>query len=357
MAGKDYYATLGVMKGADEKEIKSAYRKLARKFHPDVNPDNAKAAEKFKEISEAYEVLSDSEKRKLYDRFGDNWEAASKMGGDFSGGMPGGVRVDFGGAPGGFGSIFESFFGDIGGGTATARRAVARDVEQSLELSLEEINDGTTRTFTYQVEDACSTCDGRGMVRTSTQGACPQCGGSGQIRGMLGFAQTCPVCQGEGTLSQAVCGTCRGSGTMPTTRRIEVKVPPGVQNGARLRIAGGGATGSGGHRGDLYVVVKQKPHPNFTRVGDDLETELAVDYTLAALGGKVKVKTLKGEGEMTIPAGSQSGQIFRLAGQGLNKSTPGKGHLLVRLKVTVPTKTDAKEKELLEQIRAMRSEK
>ncbi len=355
MAGKDYYATLGVKKNADEKEIKSAYRKLARKFHPDVNPDDTKAAEKFKEVSEAYEVLSDPEKRKMYDRFGSNWETASKMGGDFSGGFPGGVRVDFGRA-GGFGSVFESFFGDLGGGaaTATTRNMAARDIEQVLELTLEEIDEGTSRTFTYQVEDACSTCDGRGMVRSSSSNTCPQCQGKGQMKGMLGFAQTCPLCGGEGTLNQTVCGNCRGSGAMPSTRRIEVKVPAGIQNGARLRISGGGAAGSGGHKGDLYVVIKQKPHPNFVRTGDDLETELNVDYTIAALGGKVKVKTLRGEGEMTIPPGSQSGQVFRLASQGMNRQSPGRGHLKVRIKVTVPSNLDKAEKELLEKIRLAR---
>lgn len=358
MAPKDYYSVLGVTRGASAKEIKSAYRKLARKFHPDVNPGNKEAAERFKEISQAYEVLSDEKKRKLYDRFGENWEAAEKMGDNFAT-SDGGFRVDFGpGAPG-FESIFENIFGgvrDMGGvGYEAPTQAVPRDVEQVLELSLEEIDTGTTRTFTYRVEDACSTCSGTGMVRTSSTHPCATCGGRGHVKGIFGIAQTCPMCRGSGSTNYEVCPTCKGHATKPNTRRVEVKVPAGIADGARLRIAGGGAAGAGNRRGDLFVLIKEKPHSRFKRIKDDLETEVAVDYTTAALGGKVKVKTLSGSVEMTVPPGSQSGQKFRLAGQGMHRMHGGRGHLFLKLRITVPKTLTPRERELLEEIAKMRS--
>lgn len=360
MAAKDYYAVLGVKRGATDKEIKSAYRKLARKYHPDVNPNDKGAAEKFKEISEAYEVLSDEKKRKLYDRFGANWEAAEKMGDVFtSGGAPGGFRVEYGGEgiPHGFESFFEGFFGGGGFGTEATGRAVAHDLEQTVEVTLKEIDTGTTRTLTYRVDDACGTCRGMGNVRSSTERACPQCGGSGRIRGMLGFAQTCPMCGGQGVTNYEPCPTCRGAGTLPTTRRVEVKIPAGIADGTRLRVAGGGTTGAGGRKGDLYVLVKQKPDPRFRRNGDDLETDLVVDYTLAALGGTASVETLRGKVEMKIPPGSQTGQKFRLAGQGLSRMQGGRGHLMVKLSISVPREISQTERKLLEEIVKTRAKK
>jgi chaperone protein DnaJ len=349
----DYYAVLGVDRKADEKAIKSAYRKLARKHHPDVNPNDKKAEEKFKQISEAYDVLSDPTKRKLYDRFGENWEAASKMGENFGagGGAPGGFRVDFGGAgaPGGFDSVFETIFGG-GGFGGGMRQAVPHDVEQAIALTLQEIDTGTTRVFTYRVDDACATCHGSGTIRSASSGPCPQCHGSGQVRGMLGIPQVCPMCGGAGTLSVETCPTCKGAGTLPTTKRVDVKIPPGIKDGARLRVAGQGATGANGKRGDLYVLIHERPDPNFKRQGDDLQTTVKVDYTLAAVGGSVSVNTLHGSVDMKVPAGSQSGQVFRLGGKGISKMGGGKGNLLAELQITVPKHVSAEEKRLLQEI-------
>ncbi|MCW5945574.1 MAG: J domain-containing protein [Fimbriimonadales bacterium] len=359
MAKKDFYQVLGVQRNATDKEIKSAYRKLARKYHPDVNPNNSAAAEKFKEISEAYEVLSDEKKRKLYDRFGANWEHAEKMGDTFTQQGPGGFRVEYGGEniPPGFETIFEGFFGGGGFGAEPRTGAVAHDLEQTIEVTLEEIDKGASRTLTYRVEDACGTCRGVGHVRSSKERPCPQCGGTGRVRGMLGFAQTCGLCGGQGITSYEPCTTCRGSGTLPTTRRVEVKIPAGIAEGARLRISGGGSTGAGGRKGDLYVLIREKPHSRFKRIGDDLETELAVDYTLAALGGKASVETLRGKVDMRIPPGSQSGQKFRLASQGLSRLSGGRGHLMVKLLITVPKELDPEEKKLLEEIVKVRGKK
>lgn len=357
---KDYYAVLGVDRKADKKAIKSAYRKLARKYHPDVNPKDKAAEEKFKEVSEAYDVLGDEKKKKLYDQWGSNWEAASKMGENFAGGggtgAPGGFRVDFqdvGGIPHGFGSVFETIFSGGSGGFAV-QHAVAHDVEQTVELTLDEIDTGATRSFTYRVEDACGTCNGTGTVRSSKSGPCRQCGGTGHVRGMLGLSQICPMCGGQGTTKAETCPTCKGQATLPTTRRVEVKIPAGIAAGSRLRVAGQGAVGVGGRRGDLYVLINERPNPNFKRKGDDLETEVPVDYTLAALGGNLQVKTLRGSVEMRIPPGSQSGQVFRLAGQGMTRISGGRGNLLAKLKVTVPRRLDAEEKRLLEEIARLR---
>ena len=352
----DYYAILGIDKKADEKAIKAAYRKLARKFHPDVNPNNKEAEEKFKQVSEAYEVLSDEKKRKLYDQYGSNWEAASKMGdqGPFSYQSPGGFRVDFGdgNVPPGFETIFETFFG--GGMGRNIHHAVAHDVEQSVSLTLEEIDEGAKRTFTYRVDDACNTCGGMGVVQSKSDQQCPKCNGAGQIRGMLGIASTCPVCGGIGTISNNACPTCKGQATVPNTKRVDVTIPAGIREGARLRVAGQGATGAGGRRGDLYVIVRVQKHRKFDRNGDDLETEAEVDYVLAALGGTMKVETLRGNVDMKVPPGSQSGQVFRLAGQGISKLNGGRGNLLVRLKLVVPKQISTEEKRLLEEIRRQR---
>lgn len=351
----DYYAILGIDRKADEKAIKSAYRKLARKHHPDVNPNNKEAEEKFKQVSEAYEVLSDEKKRKLYDKFGSNWEAAEKMGeqGPFTHQGPGGFRVDFGdgNVPPGFETIFETFFG---GGGRSMHHAVAHDLEQSVTLSLEEIDSGAQRTFTYRVDDACGTCGGMGVVKSKTDSTCPKCRGAGQVKGMLGIAQACPVCGGLGSIASDMCPTCKGHATMPNTKRVDVKIPAGIRDGSRLRVAGQGATGAGGRKGDLYVLIHEQKHPKFRRVGDDLETDAEVDYVLAALGGATKVDTLSGAVDMKVPAGSQSGQVFRLSGQGVTKMNGGRGNLLVRLKITVPKTLTAEEKRHLDEIRRLR---
>lgn len=318
--GKDYYKMLGVPRGADEKEIKAAYRKLARKYHPDVNPNNPEAEAKFKEVSEAYEVLSNPEKRAKYDQFGENWESFGGMG--TGGGNP------YGGIGGsGFETIFEQIFDTFGGGAGfggmRARQIPPVDIEQSLSVSLREIDSGTRRSLTYEVQDACETCGGAGTVMMTTQ----------QIT-------TCPRCQGQGTQRRQ--------------RKVDVTVPQGMESGKKLRVSGGGGKGSNGRAGDLYVMVTVPEDPIFRRKGHDLEVDLPVDYLAAALGGEAKVPTLEGSVIARIPAGSQSGQVLRLREKGLHGPGKSVGDLHARIRITVPKDLSEKEKELLAQVQKQR---
>ena len=302
----DYYAVLGLNRSADEKEIKSAYRRLARKYHPDVNPGDAKAEARFKEVSEAYEVLGDPEKRRMYDQFGHNWEAASKFGGMPHAGQGGDFHFEGGG--GGFESIFEHLFQNMGRGRRGGinmedlQASQPRDVEKVVELSLEEVDSGTKRTLTYQTMDSVQTREGISQV--------------------------------------------------PTTKRVEVTIPAGITEGKKLRVPGKGATGVRGKSGDLYVMVKWAIHPQFKVVGDTLEVDVAVPFTVAALGGEIKVPTLRGGVTMKIPAGTQSGQTFRLAGQGIAKLGGTRGNLLARIKITVPKTLSGHQRELMQALAA-----
>jgi molecular chaperone DnaJ len=359
---KDYYALLGVSRGADEKEIKSAYRKLARKYHPDVNPGDKAAEAKFKEVSEAYEVLSDPQKRKLYDQYGSNWDQVQ----NFGGGSPNGdfeFRVGGPGGAGGFESIFEQFFSNAGGGSGYSevdfgpRGTAPKDLEKVVELTLEEIDSGTKRTLTYQAMDACKSCDGTGTVSLRAARNCPMCNGTGKQKGMFGMASICPACAGTGKSDLESCPTCKGGATIPTTKRVEVTIPAGITEGKKLRIPGKGVAGTGGRAGDLYVVVKELPHAQFRRAGDNLETDVEVPYHVAALGGEVKVQTLRSKVSMKIPAGSQSGQAFRLSGQGITKLGGKRGDLMARLKITVPKSLRPEERRLLEQLAEMEAAK
>ncbi|MBS1714347.1 MAG: J domain-containing protein [Armatimonadetes bacterium] len=302
--GKDYYAVLGVPKDADDKAIKTAYRKLARKYHPDVNPNDPTAEAKFKEVGEAYAVLSDPTKREKYDRLGPRWEESPDFGGyqDFQN-----VEMDFGG-------LFGHLFGMGGEGFGRAKTVAARDIERSVDVSLEEIDSGTKRTLTFQTEDACSTCGGSGQVRLSSgtrTGACPQ---------------------------------CRGTGLVLNSRKIVVSVPAGFKPGAKLRVSGGGSKGSNGRAGDLFVKINLLPHPTFKYDGESTETDVAVPFATAALGGVVSVPTPRSSGKFTVPAGTQGGQMFRLKGQGV-----GKSDLMVRVKISVPKALNAEQRRLLEQ--------
>ena len=295
----DFYQILGVPRTADDKEIKTAYRKLARKLHPDVNPGDKNAESRFKEVSEAHEVLGDPEKRKLYDSYGSQWEHAKQV--RDQGGDPDFSNVHFGNM-GGFGSIFEQFFGGGAGQSGNFRMqdmeaTQPRDVEREVELSLEEIDSGCTRTLTYQTLDAQQT---RGQVAT-----------------------------------------------VPTTKKVEVKIPPGIGDGKKLRVPSKGHAGVGGRAGDLYVVIRWAKHPKFKPVGENIEVEVPVSYTAAALGGEISIPTLRKSMSMKIPAGSQSGQVFRLSGQGITKLGGGKSDLMARLKITVPKILTNEQKELL----------
>jgi molecular chaperone DnaJ len=338
---KDFYELLGVKRSADQKEIKAAYRKLARKHHPDVNPGDKAAEAKFKEISQAYEVLGDPEKRRLYDQYGQNWEAVQNMGGAGPGGA---VHFDFGNmGPGGMGGFFEQIFGNLRTeddfmGDFAARGAAPRDLEKVIELTLEEIDKGTKRTLTYQSNDACKTCDGAGAVRTSAR-KCQVCGGSGRARTVFGITQPCQACGGTGSATVEVCPTCHATGTTPTTKRVEVTIPPGLPEGKKLRVPGKGMVGTGGRAGDLYVSVKWLPHPVFRPT--------------AALGGEIKVPTLRGGVKMKIPAGTQSGQTFRLAGQGITKLGGNRGNLMAKVKITVPRHLNKRQRDLLNELAEM----
>jgi DnaJ-class molecular chaperone len=320
---RDYYEVLGVPRTATGQEIQKEYRKLARKYHPDVNPGDKSAEEKFKEINEAYQVLSDTEKRKKYDELGSNWQAGS----DFTPppGWQGAGRADFrdifgdGGGQNGFSDFFESMFGRRGGGRAGAAfRSKGSNVEAEIGLTLEEVHHGITRAITFQAIEPCSNCGGTGAKDGK---ACP---------------------------------TCRGSGVIRRPKSLDVTIPAGVRNGSVIRLAGQGEPGiNGGPPGDLLLHVRIEPHPLFHIVDEDnLELELPVAPWEAALGAKVPVPTLDGSVEMTIRAGTQGGQRLRLRGQGLNRRGGGRSDLYIRIKIVNPPKLTAKEKELFEKLAA-----
>jgi DnaJ-class molecular chaperone len=340
---KDYYEVLAVGRNASADEIKAAYRKLARKLHPDLNPGDKGAEERFKQLQEAYDTLSNPENRKLYDTYGENWRAVKQGGGgpppgwesaagfrgaagapgersrepagggfDFSG-------FDFGGARAGGGPIDFDIFAEMFGRGAGARRGGRRDrgedVEAELELSLEEAHRGGKRTLQMQVADVC------------------------------------PTCNGSGAVNDKVCGTCGGAGQILKPKTIEVNIPAGVRDGSTVRLAGQGGGGvSGIPPGDLYLHIRLRPHPLFTVRGDDLEIELPISPWEAVLGAKVEVATIDGKVELTVPAGAQSGQRLRLRGQGLNKRRGGRGDEFVRLKIVVPKEVSAEERKLFEQL-------
>jgi DnaJ-class molecular chaperone len=319
---RDYYETLEVPRGATEEEIRKAYRKLARKHHPDVNRSDKSAEEKFKEINEAYEVLSDAEKRKRYDRLGANWKAGS----DFTpppgaAGAGAGFR-DFSdifgdeGEAGGFSDFFESLFGRRGGGREATYRRRGQNVTAEITLTLEEAHHGGTRSITFEATETC-----------------PECGGNGRKDGK-------------------VCPKCHGAGVVQGTRTFDVRIPPGMRNGSIIRLAGQGEPGSGGAPpGDLLLHVQIKPHRLFRLVGEDsVEIEFPVAPWEAALGAKVQVPTLDGPVEMTIPAGTQGGQRLRLRGQGPNKRGGGRGDQYVKIKIVIPPKLTSKEKALFEKL-------
>ncbi len=351
---KDYYQILGVSRDATEKEIKAAYRKLARQYHPDVNPGDRTAEEKFKEINEAYQVLSDPEKRAAYDRYGEQWQAYQRMREQYGDNFPpGGFESPFG--FGDFGEFIENLLrgGGFGGGGLRVQRA-PRDIEQTLEISLQEAIRGATRTIQLSQDEPCNTCGGTGIAPNRRQ-TCRACGGAGRRRfGMFGLEMHCDECDGAG-VTGAPCPTCRGSGVVPRVRTLTVSIPAGVAEGQRLRLAGEGAAGANGQRGDLYLRLKIAPDPRFERKGDDLYTEVDVDYLTAILGGEVEVQTPHGAVRMRVPAGTQSGTRFRLAGKGLPLGKGKIGDLYARARITVPKQLTPRERELLEELRRLRA--
>ncbi|MFZ5590696.1 MAG: molecular chaperone DnaJ [Bacillota bacterium] len=358
MAKRDYYEVLGVSRQASAEEIKKAYRKLARQYHPDANPNDKDAEAKFKEIAEAYEVLSDPEKRARYDRFGHAGFDGQGFGGQGFGGFEG-----FGADFGGLGDIFDMFFG---GGTRRRRGPEkGADLRVDLELTLEEAAFGVERDIKVPREEECTTCGGSGAAPGTKAQVCPACNGSGQIQyaqstpfGRIVQTRTCDRCRGAGRVLEKPCPTCHGAGRVRRTRSIHVKVPPGVDSGTRLRVAGEGEPGlRGGPRGDLYVFIHVRPHKVFVRDGNDVICEVKISFAQAALGDEIEVPTLEGTAKMKVPEGTQSGTVFRLKGKGIpDVHGYGRGDQHVRVQVVTPTKLSEKQKELLREFARLSGE-
>ncbi len=355
---KDYYQVLGVPKNASAAEIKKAYRKLAQQFHPDANPGNAQAEERFKEISAANDVVGDPEKRARYDEVREM--AASGVG---AGGFPGGRTA---GAPGGsvrfedlgdLGDLFGGLFGGAGGRARQPARGA--DLETEVTVSFDEAMSGTTVPVRISGPAPCETCHGSGAAPGTSPMTCPRCGGAGQVavnQGLFQMSQTCPQCRGSGRIIETPCPTCGGTGSQRRTRSFQVKVPAGVKDGARIRLAGRGEPGpAGGAPGDLYVRVRVRAHRFFGRKGNDLTLDLPVTFAEATLGADVEVPTLNGAVRMKVPAGTPNGKTFRLKGKGAPKRG-GRGDLLVTTRVEVPQKVSKAEKELLKQLQEAEKE-
>jgi len=346
MSKRDYYEVLGVAKNATEAEIKKAFKKLAMKHHPDRNPDDKSAEEKFKEAKEAYDILSDAKKRAAYDQFGHAGVDTSAAGGGYGGA---------GGAS--FSDIFGDVFGDIfggGGGRGGQRVYRGADLRYNLELSLEEAVHGTTQKIRIPTLVACEVCGGSGAKKGTSPSVCPTCHGQGQVRMQQGFfsvQQACPRCHGSGKLITDPCTACHGEGRVEKYKTLSVKIPAGVDNGDRIRLSGEGEAGeNGGPAGDLYVQVHVREHPIFARDGSDLLCEVPVSFTIAALGGELEVPTLDGRVKLKIPAESQSGKLFRLRGKGV-KAVRGSqvGDLICRIVVETPVNLTSRQKELLKE--------
>ena len=346
MAKRDYYEVLGVARDAAEAEIKKAYRRLAMKHHPDRNPGDADAEASFKEAKEAYEVLSDREKRSTYDQFG-HAGVDAQMGG----GRPGG-----GFGPDAFGDIFGDVFGDIfGGGSRRGRSTMFRgsDLRYELALDLEQAVFGDTINITIPTLASCETCDGSGAKPGTSPVTCKTCGGAGQVRVTQGFfsiQQVCPACRGSGKVVEQPCGDCQGRGRVQKSKTLAVKVPAGVDNGDRIRLTGEGEAGqNGGPPGDLYVEIRVRPHPIFERDGADLQCTIPISFSTAVLGGQVEVPTLQGEVNLKIPPETQSGKVFRLRGKGVRPVRgSGTGDLYCRAEIETPVNLTAEQKQLLE---------
>ncbi len=341
---RDYYDILGVSRHASDDEIKKAFRRLAKQYHPDANPGDADAAEKFKEMGEAYQVLSDPEKRQLYDRYGHN--------------PPQGGFGDFTGF-GGFADIFEEFFGF--GSRAAQRRGPqpGAHLKYNLTITFEEAVFGVEKELEIPRLETCPTCRGSGAEPGTTPVRCPQCQGTGEVRrvqqsifGSFVNVGTCPRCEGEGEVVATPCSNCRGQKRVQITRRLEVAVPAGVDDGTQIRLAGEGEAGArGGPAGNLYVVVNVKRHPFYRREGTDLLLDLPINIAQAALGDEIQVPTLEGQVPLTLPSGVQPGQTFRIKGQGVpHLRRNGRGDLIVTIQIVVPQKLNEKQKTLLREL-------
>ena len=357
MASKDFYGILGVKKNAADSEIKKAYRKLARKYHPDVNPGNKEAEEKFKSVSEAHEVLSDPEKRKIYDEFGSEgmragfdpeqarqyrqWQEAGGSG-KRAGGFGGGFSSDQGEFRySGFEDVFSDLFGSGGSAGAASGPAKGRDIESTLEIDFNTAIKGATTRITLQMDLSCANCGGTGRVSASKDSVCKTCKGTGQTKvaqGPFNFSQPCPECVGTGR-SGEICPNCKGTGTVAGAETIDVNIPVGVNDGSRIRLSGKGGPGrAGGPPGDLYIITRVATHPIFKREGDSLRVEIPVTVSEAMIGAEVTVPTPEGPVQLKIPKGTKSGQRLRLKGKGVpNLKTKVPGDLYVTVRVQTPS--------------------
>jgi len=347
---RDYYEVLGVQRGASEQEIKSAYRKLALQYHPDRNPDNPGAEEKFKECSEAYAILADSEKRSMYDRFGHAGVGNAGSGAGFD---PT-VFQDFSDIFGEFFG-FGDLFGGGRGGRGRSRVQRGADLREDITIEFEEAVFGAEKQITYRRHELCETCKGSGSAGGKAPVSCRTCGGRGQVRYQQGFfsvARTCPACQGAGSVISDPCTKCKGEGRTVQSKSVEAKIPAGVEDETRIRFTGLGEAGlHGGPAGDLYVVLHVKDHPFFERQGNDLHCVVPVSFTQAALGAEIKVPTLEGEHNLRVPESTQSGTVLKIR----NKGVPvlnghGKGDLFVEVRVQTPSKLTKRQRELLEEL-------
>ena len=348
MAKRDYYEVLGVNRDASEEDIKKSYRKLAMKWHPDRNPDNPKSEDHFKEAKEAYEILSDSQKRAAYDQFG-------HAGVDPTAAAGAGAGAGFGNFSDAFGDIFGDIFG---GGRGRSNVYRGADLRYNLEIALEEAARGTETRIRIPAMAECATCHGSGAKPGTQPTTCPNCNGHGQVRMQQGFfsiQQTCPRCHGSGKVVASPCATCGGAGRIKEHKTLSVKIPAGVDEGDRIRLSGEGEAGvNGGPPGDLYVVIHLKPHPVFTRDHNDLHCEMPVSFSTAALGSDIEIPTLDGYAKIKIPAGTQTSQMFRLRGKGIKGvRSSGHGDLICHVAVETPVNLTSRQKDLLAELEAI----
>jgi len=363
MAKRDYYEVLGVSRNASEDDLKKAYRKLAVKFHPDKNPGDKQAEESFKELGQAYEALSDPQKRAAYDQYGHDAfdpRARARGGGGAGGGFhdPFDIFRDvFGGGGGGGGSIFENIFGGGGQQDPTGPQR-GDDLRYDLQITLEEAALGCEKEISVTKLDKCDGCDGSGAEAGSKMRQCGTCGGRGQVltsRGIFSIAQTCPHCKGAGRILEKPCKSCHGEGKRQRSSKIKLRIPAGVEGGSRLRSTGNGEAGlRGGPAGDLYVFLQVKHHEVFSREGDDLLCEIPVSFVQATLGAEIEVPTLEGRATIRIPAGTQPGTLLRLKGRGVkNLQGYGQGDLHIRVQVEVPSRLNSEQKQKLAEFAAL----
>ncbi len=349
---RDYYEILGVQRGATDQEIKSAYRKLALQFHPDRNPNNPDAEEKFKECSEAYAVLADSEKREMYNRFGHAGVGAGAPGGGFDAS----VFQDFGDIFGEFFGFGDLFGGNRSGGRTRAQRGA--DLREDITIEFEEAAFGVEKQIIYRKHELCEKCNGSGSAQGKAPASCRSCGGRGQVRYQQGFfsiARTCPTCHGAGSVISDPCPNCRGEGRVVQQKTIDAKIPAGVEDGTRIRFTGVGEAGvHGGPPGDLYLVLNVKEHAFFERHGNDIYCVVPISFTQAAVGTEIEVPTLEGEQMLKIPEGTQSGTVLKLRGKGIPiLNGHGKGNLFVEVRVQTPTKLTKRQRELLQELQGI----